>query len=190
LAQRLGAQRHPVVLAINKIDRVDNARVLERIAAWSARLPLRAAVPISARRGTQIAALLGEMEQALPCGPPFFAEDALTDRPERFIAEEIIREKVVRLTGDEIPHAAAVTVTAYDAPQLGGPVTIHATVHVERASQKGIVIGKGGAKLKQIGIQSRRAIERWLGKKVVLKLFVRVQKNWSRDSRALRRFGY
>ena len=130
------------------------------------------------------------MEEALPGGPPLFPEDALTDMPERFIAAEMIREKAFRLTGQEIPYAVAVTVDRFVEKKGGALIAIDATIHVERDSQKGILIGKKGSKLKQIGEDARKEIERMVGAKVFLKLFVRVQKNWSRDTKALRRFGY
>ena len=110
--------------------------------------------------------------------------------PERFIAGEMIREKAFRLTGEEIPYAVAVTVDQFKEEKGGKLITIHASIHVERNSQKGIVIGKGGKKLKEIGQAARREIERMVGTKVYLKLFVRVQKNWSRDTKAIKRFGY
>ena len=108
--------------------------------------------------------------------------------PERFIAAEMIREKVFRFTGQEIPYSTAVTVDSFS--EQGKLVKIHASIHVERDSQKGIIIGKGGLKLKQIGEEARKEIERMVGTQVFLRLFVRVQKNWSRDTKALRRFGY
>jgi GTP-binding protein Era len=147
-------------------------------------------VPISAEKGTQVDRLLTSLESLLRFGPPFFPDDIVTDLPERFIAAEMIREKVFRLTGEEIPYATAVTVEAFKEEKKGSLVRIHATIHVERDSQKGIIIGKGGRMLKSIGEASRREIERLLGVKVFLKLFVRVQKNWSKDTRALRKFGY
>jgi GTP-binding protein Era len=138
--------------------------------------------------GQQVENLLEAMEECLPEGPPYFPEDTLTDMPERFIAAEMIREKVFRFTGEEIPYATAVTVESFkEEPQL---IRIQATIHVEKDSQKGIVIGKKGAKLKQIGREARLEIERMVGTKVFLKLFVRVQKNWSKDTKALRRLGY
>ena len=142
------------------------------------------------REKNQVDQLVAEMKRALPEGPPYFPEDALTDLPERFLAAEMIREKVFRLTGQEIPYATAVTVESFTEPETSGPVRIHATIHVERSSQKGMIIGKGGAKLKQIGEASRKEIQRLIGRNVFLKLFVRVQKNWSKDTKALRRFGY
>jgi GTP-binding protein Era len=130
------------------------------------------------------------MESFLPQGPPYFPEDAVTDLTERFIAAEMIRETVFRLTGEEIPYATAVTVDSFKEEKKGKLVKIEATIHLERDSQKGIIIGKEGSKLKRIGTESRKKIEHMLETKVFLKLFVRVQKNWRRDTRALRKFGY
>ena len=190
LIQKLKAQNRPVVLALNKSDIVENVVILKEIERLASTYYFSDIVPVSARQGEQVEDLLSAMEKTLPTGPPFFPEDALTDLPERFIAAEIIREKVFRLTGDEIPYAVAVTVESFKEKGAGNLVKIDATIHVERKSQKGIIIGKKGAKLKQIGQDSREDIERMLGSRVFLKLFVRVQKNWSRDTKALRRFGY
>lgn len=186
--EKLEKQPRPVVLALNKTDQVPAETVLRAIDRWRTVYPFRAVVPISAKHGNQVDALVEVMTGLLPEGPPFFPEDALTDMPERFIAAEMIREKVFRLTGEEIPYAAAVTVESF--AEKEGMVHIHATIHVERDSQKAIVIGRGGAKLKQIGQAAREDMERMLGTRVFLRLFVRVQKNWSRDTRALRKFGY
>lgn len=188
ILEKLAAVSKPAVLALNKIDLVEKGAVYEAIDRWRSRHDFLAIVPVSAEKGHQVDLLLEEMEKALPEGPPYFPEDAITDMPERFIAAEIVREKVFRLTGQEIPYATAVTVESFEeGPEL---VKIHATIHLERDSQKGIVIGKKGVKLKKIGESARLDIERLLGIKVFLKLFVRIQKNWSRDPRALRRFGY
>ncbi len=189
VARRLENQKKPVVLALNKVDAVAKERVLPAIDRWRTARDFAAVVPVSAKTGVQVDVLLDEMAALLPEGPPYFPEDALTDMPERFIVAEMVREKVFRLTGEEIPYAAAVTVDAFDEsdPAL---IRIDATIHVERGSQKGMVIGKGGKKLGQIGEAARADIERMLGARVFLKLFVRVQKNWSRDTKALRRFGY
>jgi GTP-binding protein Era len=188
LVEKLEQQRRPVVLALNKTDQVRAEDVLQAIDRWRTAHPFKAVVPISAKHGHQVDALVAEMVALLPEGPPFFPEDAVTDLPERFIAAEMIREKVFRLTGQEIPYATAVTVESFE--ETARMVRIHATIHVERSSQKAIVIGREGAKLKQIGRAAREDVERMLGTKVFLKLFVRVQKNWSRDTRALRKFGY
>jgi len=188
LLERMASLRSPVILALNKIDLISREKLLKEIDRWSRRHEFAALVPICATSGDQVAALLLEMERLLPEGPPFFPEDALTDLPQRFIVAEMVREKVFRLTDQEIPYATAVTVESFK--EKGRVVHIHATVHVERDSQKGIVIGKKGQKLKQIGEAARAEIEHLLEARVFLKLFVRVQKNWSRDTRALRRFGY
>ena len=134
--------------------------------------------------------MVSAMTGMLPPGPPYFPEDTLTDVTERFIAAELIREQVFRLTGEEIPYATAVTIDVFKEKKERRLVTIEATIHLERDSQKGMVIGKNGSKLKQIGTQSREQIEQLLGCKIYLKLFVRVQKNWRKDTKAIRRFGY
>ncbi|MBL0712317.1 MAG: GTPase Era [Desulfosarcina sp.] len=190
LLRRLETVDKPVVLALNKIDLVPHDVLLARMAAWSERRDFKAILAISALRGLEIDTLLAAMQERLPEGPPFFPEDTLTDAPERFIVAELIREKVFRLTGEEIPYASAVTVESFKENPRGGMIRIHASIHLERHSQKGIVIGKGGLKLKEIGRAARTDIERLLATRVYLELFVRVQKNWRRDTRALRKFGY
>ena len=190
LLKRLEGTAKPLLLALNKIDRVPKKDLLVQMASWSARRPFDAILAISALKGIDVEALLDAMQQRLPEGPPFFPEDTLTDAPERFIVAELIREKVFRLTGEEIPYASAVTVESFKEEPRGGAVRIHASIHVERRSQKGIIIGRGGRKLKEIGQAARADIERLLAARVYLELFVRVQKNWSRDTRALRKFGY
>jgi GTP-binding protein Era len=190
LVKRLLKQERPVILALNKIDLIEKTDLLALIEKWSTKYRFDTIVPISASEGDQIDALIEAMENFLPAGPPYFPEDALTDLPERFIAAEMIRETVFRLTGEEIPYATAVTVDSFKEEKSGKLVKIEATIHLERASQKGIIIGKEGSKLKRIGTESRKKIEEMLDTKVFLKLFVRVQKNWRKDTRALRKFGY
>jgi GTP-binding protein Era len=190
LIEKLGSQRTPAILALNKIDEAAKTDLLGRIDAWSRRFDFHAVVPISALQGTQVDALLAAMEKALPEGPALYPPGTLTDMPERFIAGEMIREKAFRLTGEEIPYSIAVTVEDFKEEKQGRLIRIHATIHVERDSQKGIIIGKGGRKLKEIGQHARQEIERMVGVQVFLKLFVRVQKNWSQDTKALQRFGY
>lgn len=188
MLKKLKKQTRPVILAMNKTDMVKKHVVLDAIDKWQNAYSFKAIVPISAKHGDQVDALVDEMEKSLPAGPPFFPEDSITDMPEKFIVAEMIREKVFRLTGQEIPYSTAVTIDSF--AETGKLIKIHATIHVERSSQKGIIIGKNGVKLKQIGENSRKDIERLVGIKVFLKLFVRVQKNWSKDTKALRKFGY
>jgi len=190
LVRRLQEQQRPVILALNKIDLIEKSALLEIIQKWSTEYRFDVIVPISATEGTQIEKLIETMENFLPLGPPYFPEDALTDLPQRFMAAEMIRETVFRLTGEEIPYATAVTVDSFKEEKDGRLVKIEATIHLERSSQKGIVIGKDGSKLKRIGTDSRKKIEHMLETKVFLKLFVRVQKNWRKDTRALKKFGY
>jgi GTP-binding protein Era len=190
LLDKLCHQRLPALLALNKIDKVQRPALLSLMDAWSGSFPFAAVIPISAKNGEQVDRLVDAMAAALPEGPPFFPPESLTDMPTRFIAAEMIREKVFRLTGQEIPYAVAVTVDSFKEEKKGALIRIYASIHVERNSQKGIVIGKQGAKLKQIGEAARQAIEAMLGRNVFLKLFVRVQKNWTKDTKALRKFGY
>jgi GTP-binding protein Era len=190
LVRRLQKQQRPVILALNKIDLIEKSALLEIIQKWSTEYHFDVIVPISATEGTQIEKLIETIENFLPCGPPYFPQDALTDLPQRFIVAEMIRETVFRLTGEEIPYATAVTVDSFKEEKDGKLVKIAATIHLERNSQKGIIIGKEGSKLKRIGTESRKKIEHMLETKVFLKLFVRVQKNWRKDTRVLKKFGY
>jgi GTP-binding protein Era len=180
----------PLVLALNKIDKVEKPVLLNIIDNWQQNQAFTATVPISAKYGTQVNELIEELQNQLPQGPPYFPKESLTDMPERFIAAEMIREKAFRLTGQEIPYAIAVTIESFKEEMNQNLIRIHATLHVERNSQKGILIGKHGSKLRQIGEAARKEIQPMLGCRVFLKLFVRVQKNWSKDTKALRKFGY
>lgn len=188
IVKRLAKLNKPVVLALNKIDMVKKYVLLALIDRWSKAFPFKAVIPISAKNGDQVDELQDTLEGLLPPGPPLFPEDTLTDLPQRFIVAEMVREKVFRQTGQEIPYSIAVTVDTFTRKK--DLIAIDATIHVERDSQKGIIIGKGGSKLKRIGEDARKEIEKLVDARVFLKLFVRVQKNWSHDTRALRDFGY
>ena len=190
LLDRIKALKRPGIVALNKTDRVRKPAIMEAAAHWDATRVFEEVVPICAKTGAQVDLLVTAMARYLPAGPPLYPEESLTDQSVRFIAAEMIREKVFRLTGEEIPYATAVTVEQFAEKPDGSLVTIHASIHVERDSQKGIIIGRQGSKLKRIGSDARLEIERMLGTKVFLKLFVRVQKNWSQDTKVLRRFGY
>jgi GTP-binding protein Era len=190
IVKKLEKIKQPSILVLNKIDLVKKPDLLAIMDKWAKEYPFKDIIPVSAILGDQIDELVEAMELLLPEGPPYYPENTITDMPERFIAAEMIREKVFRLTGQEIPYATAVTVTSFSEGKNGGLIKIHATIHVERGSQKGMIIGKNGSKLKMIGMEARKEIERMVGARVYLKLFVRVQKNWSKDTKALRRFGY
>ena len=190
LVRQVSKQKKPVLLAVNKIDIVKKHLLLAVINTWKKAYEFQSIVPVSAKTGTQVDKLLTTMESLLPLSPPLYPEETLTDLSERFIAAEMIREKVFRLTGQEIPYSTAVTIDTYSENSKRSFVKISATINVERDSQKGIIIGKNGSKLKIIGQDDRKEIERMLNAKVYLKLFVRVQKNWSSDTKALRQFGY
>lgn len=190
IIESLKKKELPVILAINKVDLVEKRKLLPLIDHWDKAYPFKAIVPISALHGIQTDKLLEEMVNLLPEGPKYFPGEEITDLPERFIAAEIIREKVFRLTSQEIPYAVAVTVDSFKEDTGKNLIRVEAVIHVERESQKPIIIGKKGRMLKEIGKQARMDIQKMVGCKVFLKLWVRVQKNWTRDQKAIREFGY
>jgi GTP-binding protein Era len=181
----------PVILCINKIDLVGSKReLLPLIQEYSQIMPFTAIVPISALTGDGVDTLVDQIRQILPEGPQYFPEDHVTDQPERFLVSELIREKVFHLLHQEVPYAVAVSVDQFTEMPEQNLIHIEATIHVERDSQKGIIIGRQGRTLKEIGRQARGDIEALLGCHVFLGLFVRVQKNWRKDPRARSEFGY
>ncbi|MBF0201002.1 MAG: GTPase Era [Desulfamplus sp.] len=188
IMEQLDKLNKPVVLALNKTDLISPENLLPIMDVCASRHPFRAMVPISAAKGIQIAELLLEVEGTLPLGPRLFPVNTLTDMSEKFIAGEMIREKIFRLTGMEIPYSSAVVVDSFKVEKK--LIVIYASIHLDKDSQKGIVIGKGGRMLKKIGEQARKDIERMTGSKVLLKLFVKVTKNWSGNEKILRDFGY
>lgn len=176
------------VVALNKIDCVPPARVREIMGALGAKPFWRSLVPISALRGDQVELLLADIRDLLPAGPPLYPPDLKTDRSERFVIAELIREQVFLAARQEVPHATAVVIE--DMQEQPNLLRLFAAVIVERDSQKGIVIGKGGERLKQIGTAARLRIERLLATRVFLDLRVRVRKDWRRKEMLLREFGY
>jgi GTP-binding protein Era len=190
ILESLKKKNLPSILAINKIDLVNKAKLLPLIEQWNEAYPFSAIVPISVLQRVQVDKLVAEMVALLPDGPQYYPEDSVTDMPERFIAAEMIREKVFRLMSQEIPYGVAVTVETFKERPKKNLIDIQATIHVERESQKPIIIGKGGKMLKHIGEQAREEIERMVGCRVFLKLWVRVQQKWTKDEKAIRRFGY
>ncbi|MGB3212681.1 MAG: GTPase Era [Desulforhopalus sp.] len=190
LAEYMQRIKGPAIMVLNKIDLIDRKQVLPLIDSYSKLFPFKAVIPVSALGGDGLENLLSEILDHLPMGPRFFPEDIPTDASERFLCAEIVREKVFLLTGQEIPYSTAVLIESFKEDESKKMVTIHAAIVLEKQSQKGIVIGKGGQKLKSIGIAARKDIEALIGQKVVLKLWVKVKKNWSQDERFLKELGY
>jgi GTP-binding protein Era len=181
----------PVILLINKVDALRNkGELLPLIQGYRERLDFKAIIPISALKGEGTGDILAEVVALLPEGPQYYPEDYVTDQPERFFAAELIREKVFHLVHQEIPYGVAVVIDKFSEIPEKNLIEIDSTINVERGSHKAIIIGKGGQMLKEIGKQARREIETFLGCHIYLGLFVRVQKNWRKDPRALLEFGY
>lgn len=180
----------PAIMVLNKIDLMDRKKILPFIDSYSKLYPFMAVIPVSALGGDGLDSLFEEILALLPVGPRYFPEDIPTDASERFLCAEIVREKVFLLTGQEIPYSTAVLIESFKEDEAKQLVTIHAAIVLEKQSQKGIVIGKGGKKLKSIGIAARKDIEALVGQKVLLKLWVKVKKNWSQDERFLKELGY
>ena len=180
----------PIILCINKTDMAEKNKLLPLIDQYSKLYAFKEIIPLSAAKGEGVDELLKLIIQLLPEGPKYFPEDILTDLPERFVAAEIVREKVFEFTKQEIPYSTAVVVDRFKENPQKKLVSISATINVERDSQKGIIIGKKGSMLKQIGTSARIDIERLLGTKVFLELFVKVQKDWTKDKKMLKEFGY
>lgn len=186
--------RRPILLVVNKVDKLRKGEEFWQVVElYQERLTLGAVLPLSATAGTNLPLLLERIVQFLPEGPPLYPDERIMDHPERFLAAEIIREKILLLTREEVPHSVAVEIEAFETPEEypeRDVAYIRAVVNVERPGQKGIVIGKGGAMLKQIGSLARVGLEEMLQEKVFLELFVKVREDWRKSDRELRRFGY
>lgn len=178
----------PCILALNKIDLLSRQEILVKIDQFSRLADFKEIIPISALNGENTSRLLDIIFKELPPGPMYYPEDSLTDQPERFIIAELIREKILYLTRDEVPHSVAVIVEQMEEKKT--LIKIGAVILVERDSQKGIVIGKGGRVLKEVGRLAREEIENLLGSKVFLELWVKVRKDWRNQQNILREFGY
>ena len=189
LIENLKASRAPAILVINKIDTVEKEALLEVIASYRDLYDFDAIVPISARRRDGLQELLQELEKYAVEGPQFFPDDMITDQPERQIVAEIIREKMLWNLEREIPHGTAVEITKFS-ERDDGVIEIDATIYCEKASHKGIIIGKQGAMLKKISSMARHDCERFLGAKVFLQTWVKVKENWRDNAHLMRNFGY
>lgn len=179
----------PVIAAVNKVDRLtDRGRLLPLLATIAAAHEFAAIVPVSAEKHWQLDQLTSEIATYLPPGPPLYPADELTDRDERFLAAEYLREKIFRLLGEELPYATAAQIDSFT--QEGDLRRIHATILVQKASQRAILLGSDGARMKQIATAARRDMERLFGGKVFLEVWVRVKAGWADDERTLTRLGY
>lgn len=190
IIERLKHIDTPVFLCINKIDSVTKEMVLETIEAYRKVYDFKEIIPISAYEGLNLEAILKTMPQYLPEGPQFFPSDMLTDQPERQIVAEIIREKALHLLDKEIPHGIAVEIEAMKKREEGHIVDIEATIVCERESHKRIIIGKQGQMIKAIGTKARYDMERLLGSKIYLNLWVKIKKNWRDSDFLIKNFGY
>lgn len=189
IINRLKQVKQPIYLVVNKIDQVSPNDLPDIVAQYQDSLPFKAVVPISALQGNNINNLLNEIIVGLPHGPQYYPADQISDHPERFVIAEMIREKIFMLTRDEVPHSVAVDVTSVKREDEEH-VHISANIIVERPGQKGIIIGKKGQMLKKIGTMARQDIERLLGDRVFLQLWVKVVPGWRDKSAMLKDYGY
>ncbi len=186
IIETLSKVKTPVFLLINKIDLINKERLLPLMQEYSKLYPFAEIIPISALQN-DLGSLVEAVMNRLPAGPQYFPNDQITDQPERFIVAELVREKIFELTKEEIPYSTAVIIEEMkEEPDI---TRIHAVIYVERDSQKGIVIGKNGSMLKQIGTLARQDAEKLLGTKIFLKLHVKVKKGWREDERMLKNIG-
>lgn len=177
-----------LILIINKIDLIDQQKLEMLVDKWSQLLPRAEIFPVSALENFNVAPVFDRIKALLPESPPFFDKDQMTDKPARFFVTEIIREKILKYYDKEIPYAVEVVVEKFLEEEK--IIRIHAVIHVERESQKGIIIGHGGKSLKKVGTEARKDLEAFFEKKIYLELFVKVEKDWRKKDTALRNFGY
>ncbi|MDF2925483.1 MAG: era [Paenibacillaceae bacterium] len=189
IIERLKTVKTPVILVLNKIDTVKPDDLLPIIVQYKDLYNFAEIVPVSAKQGNNVNVLLEQTEKYLNEGPMYYPADQVTDHPEQFVCAELVREKILQLTREEIPHSIAVTIEQMKVEE-NGVVHISAVIFVERDSQKGIVIGKNGALLKEIGRLARMDIERLLGSKCFLELWVKVKKDWRNQDRVLKDLGF
>ncbi|WNF21760.1 GTPase Era [Mesobacillus jeotgali] len=190
IIEKLQNVKTPVFLVINKIDKIHPDELIKLIESYNEKFNFAEIVPISALEGNNVEKLLEQIKERMPEGPQFYPADQVTDHPERFIVSELIREKALHLTREEIPHSLAVVIEKMERQPEKEMVHVMATIIVERDSQKGIIIGKQGSMLKEIGKRARHDIENLLGTKVFLELWVKVQKDWRNKATQLRDFGF
>jgi GTP-binding protein Era len=190
IMENLQGIQTPVFLVVNKIDQVHPDDLLPLIDRYRSQFPFAEVVPISALKGNNTSTLVEQIFRYLPEGPQYYPADQVTDHPERFIVGELIREKVLELTREEVPHSVAVVVEEMSKREDKDLVDVRATIYTERPSQKGILIGKKGTLLKEVGKRARLEIEHLLGTQIFLDLWVKVKKDWRNEALMLRQFGY
>lgn len=190
IIEKLKSIQTPVMLVVNKIDQVHPDELMPLIEKYTSLYSFKEVVPISALQGNNVPSLLEKIKSYLPQGPQYYPEDQVTDHPEHFIVAELIREKALQLTREEVPHSIAVVIDVMKKRENGNIIDVNATIIIERDSQKGIIIGKQGSMLKEIGKRARIDIEALLGSKVYLELWVKVQKDWRNRMSQLRDFGF
>lgn len=190
IIEQLKKIRTPVFLIINKIDTINKDQILPVIATYKELMDFREIIPISAINGDNLGAIIDSIKKVLPEGPKYFPEDTLTDQPEKLLAAELIREKVLELVTDEVPHGVGVEVISFKQRQNKDMIDIQANIYCEKETHKGILIGKEGRMLKNIGSMSRVEIERLLGTKVFLELWVKVKPDWRNNEQMLKTLGY
>lgn len=188
LAEKIKSIKVPVIIVINKTDISSSNEINKLVHGWKKKVSPYAVIPVSATMDFNTSELIKTILEILPESPPFFPKDQISDAPERFFASEIIREKIFLHFQEEIPYATEVTVESYK--EEGKLIRIGAVIYVERDSQKAILIGKGGEAIKRIGMEARKEMEAFTGKKIFLELFVKVEKDWRKNEKKLRRFGY
>lgn len=186
---KVAKEKIPVLLVINKIDLLKGQdELIEIVTRWKERLPNAEIFPTSAKEHFNVKTLMARIVELLPECPPYFGKDALTDKPARFFVTEIIREKILLNYDKEVPYSVEVIVEKFD--ESDDAIHIMAVIYVERDSQKGIVIGKGGSMLKKVGVEARKDISTFFGKRIYLEMFVKVEANWRNRENKLRSFGY
>jgi len=189
IAEQLNGIKTPVILVLNKIDKLEPEALLPLMAEYRKLHDFAEIIPVSAKFGSNVNTLLDQLQNYLPEGPQYYPEDQITDHPEQFVIAELIREKILHMTREEVPHSIAVAIEDMRL-ESNGVVHVSAVIFVERDSQKGIIIGKQGALLKEVGRRARTDIENLLGSKIFLELWVKVKKDWRNQERVLRDLGF
>jgi GTP-binding protein Era len=190
LLEAVVASGKPAILVINKVDVIEKAQLLPLIASWASKHTYASVVPVSALQADGLTHILDELFATLPVGPPLFDADTLTDRPIRFLVAELLREQLMLALGEELPYSVAVEIDKYHERPDRPLVEIDCTIHVERDSQKPIVLGRGGETIKAVGAAARVEMEKLVGRQVFLQTHVRVEPNWTRSAKGLKKLGY